>query len=71
MLFTHVCAGFFRFLVRKLLVFGLSGFSLVPCASWCTSFASFPACVYRAWVSEMCLLLGSQLDSTKYCLSKL
>ena len=62
MLFANVCAGGFLFLVRSQWrkgVFWLFSFSLVPCASWGASVASHLPCVYKAWVSKMCLLLDT------------
>ena len=62
MLFANVCAGFFFFVVRswwRKVVFGFFGFPLVPCASWGTSFAGYPPCVYKVWVSNMCLMLDT------------
>ena len=61
MLFANVCAGFFSFPGTELVV--KSSFLGFWASPWClvhlggASFASLPPCVYKAWVSKMCLLL--------------
>ena len=64
MLFADVCAGFFFFWhgvggEREFLGFLASPWCLVHLGG--ASFASHPPCVYKDWISKMCLLLDPLL----------
>ena len=64
MLFAHVCAGFFRSWYGGC---GEGQFLGLLVSPWClvhpggASFASFLPCVYRAWVSKICVMLEDAL----------